>query len=154
MSERLLKLFECHYDELIRDFEKNRQIPHSVTKGSSRESSVSNFLKKIIPEKYAVGSGHLVTADNKWSKQLDVIIFDRMEAPVLEDLGQDKIILVESALVTIEVKSCLDRLTLKDVSDKANDVRALMERRQFFSETSAEVRIHQLLQSVLHLNQQ
>jgi hypothetical protein len=29
---------------------------------------------------------------------------------------------------------------LKDVSDKANDVRSLMEKRQFFSETSAEVR--------------
>ena len=73
------------------------QIPHSGEKGGQLEESLRAFLRKYLPKKYEVGTGHII-APEKYvgeeyvsggyyqarSSQVDVIVFNQVDfAPLL-----------------------------------------------------------------------
>ncbi len=102
MSKRIRELSECDLRTLLAELDRDRSLPHAGTNGASREDLLVRLLGKHLPGRYGISSGHLITADNQWSKQQDVIIYDRFNSPLVEDLGHEKIIFVESTLVAGE----------------------------------------------------
>lgn len=80
---------------------------HAGTKGQLRELFVRQLLQPILPDKYIIGSGNIITAYNQVSNQIDVIVCDKRIVSPLLFQGDVGIFPVESVLSTIEVKSTL-----------------------------------------------
>jgi hypothetical protein len=81
---------------------------HNGLKGQLRELFVRELLLPMLPSEYVVGSGNVITAYNEVSNQLDVIVCDRRVIPPVLFEGAVGIFPVESALLTVEVKSTLN----------------------------------------------
>lgn len=75
--------------------------------GTAREKVVQKLLSRVLPSIYEVGSGQLVDAEGRYSKQMDVVIA-RRDFPIFCGPGESKTYPIESVLATIEVKTHLD----------------------------------------------
>lgn len=133
MSDRIEELIDADLKILLAEYDRDLSIPHSGTKGSSREDLLLRFLKKRLPAKYGLDSGHFITADGQWSEQQDIIIYDRFDGPLFENLGHIKVIPIESVLVSIEVKSTLTHDELKSIFGKAVNTRSLAQARKYLA---------------------
>ena len=116
--------FEGSLRSLGADFLSSQPFQHALTKGEEREKTVASFFEKRLPSKYSVASGQVVDAQEHWSSQLDVMIFDSSRNfPIV---GKTSLILpAEALLVAVEVKSTLTRDELKSASLAANNLKSL-----------------------------
>jgi hypothetical protein len=95
---------------------------HNGLKGQIRELFVRELLIPTMPREYVVGTGNILSAYADISNQIDVVVCDRRILPPIlfqSDLGMFPI---ESALVTIEVKSRLNAAELKISHESAETV--------------------------------
>ena len=117
--------FESRIDllaPLIRD-------KHDPSLGRYKESLLINCIREFLPRRFEVGSGfvlfpepgfirgasgikRLVTDNHSISNQLDIIVFDSSEYPVVFRDGDFVIVRPESARAVIEVKGAI---TLREV---------------------------------------
>ncbi|MGI8786016.1 MAG: DUF6602 domain-containing protein [Acidobacteriota bacterium] len=131
MSKRVAEVIKADLTTAIAEFNRDRDIPHAGTKGSSREDIVIRILGNYIPKKYGLIAGHAITADDDWSRQQDIIIYDQFNAPLIGRAGSAGIIvLIESVVATIEVKSALDTRELQDIGKKGADIQRLASKRR------------------------
>lgn len=72
--------------------------------GRFKEIILMNFLKKILPDTIGVGTGFVLNKEKELTDQIDIIIFKR-EDPKLFSEGDFVIVMPESVLGIIEVKS-------------------------------------------------
>jgi len=84
---------------------------HWQSDGTYKERLLKNAIREIVPSTFKVGDGFLIYQQDKEqehlevSRQTDVIVYDdRFVAPIFRD-GDFAIILAETALAAIEVKS-------------------------------------------------
>jgi uncharacterized protein DUF6602 len=82
-------------------------VDHDGEKGAFREYFVSELLRPLLPTHFGVGSGVVVDADERQSKQTDVLIYDRRRIPPILQTGERGLFPIDSVLVAIEVKSTL-----------------------------------------------
>jgi hypothetical protein len=83
-------------------------IRHNPTRGSVAENALRTLLREFLPHRCEIGSGFMLASDGMISKQLDLIIFDRLEdAPLYRD-GDIVIVSPGSVHMAIEVKSVLN----------------------------------------------
>ena len=139
MSKRIEEMFESDLKILRAEYEKDLSVPNKGTKGDAREDVLIRSLKKRLPTRYGLDSGHLITAGGDWGKQQDIIIYNKFECPLFDDLGDQKIIPVEAAIATIEVKSTLTSNELQDIFSKAANTRSLAAARKFLFPQAAEI---------------
>lgn len=97
-----------------------RSITHSGESGRERELIISNVLDRVLPKSCSIGTGVLVSANGKVSKQMDIVI-SRNDAPVLRHKASN-LYFVETVLATIEVKTMLSK---KDFSQALDNCRSL-----------------------------
>jgi len=111
-------------NQLKTDFDSlSSQIKHSGTKGSIREDVLIEFLRKHIPNRYAVNKGEIISSKDETSKQIDVIIYDREYHPVFYSVGGNVLVPSESVMTIIEVKSNLTKKTFKDAVENIKSVK-------------------------------
>lgn len=89
-------------------------INHKVAKGEARERILLEFLSDYLPESFEIGTGEIVDTFGNRSKQTDLIIFDRLHCPKLIQSGDIRVYPCEGVYAVVEVKSKLDKHTLKD----------------------------------------
>ncbi|MDZ7336772.1 MAG: hypothetical protein ONB32_16605 [candidate division KSB1 bacterium] len=84
---------------------------HWQSDGTYKERLLKNAIREIVPSTFKVGDGFLIYQKDKKqehfevSRQTDVLVYDdRFVAPIFRD-GDFAIILAETALAAIEVKS-------------------------------------------------
>lgn len=119
----LRKIMESAATKMLADFEATRGISHNLSKGLSREYSVmEEFLQPYLPSRYSIGSGIIIDAENKESRQQDLVIFDHFNSPLLLNMESVKIFFSESVFAVIEVKSSLDKAEIKDIVQKSASV--------------------------------
>jgi hypothetical protein len=94
-------------------------------KGAVRETLVADLFRPLLPTDFGVATGIIISAENQQSAQQDIVVFDRRVLPPLLFEGGPTLIPVESALATIEVKSCLNATELKAAQENARTVRNL-----------------------------
>lgn len=87
----------------ILEYSRNR----SAT-GLHRERILEAYIKKIAPKSFGIGSGFLY-GDKKSSKQIDILVYDQDNFAPLFDEGGYKVVIPESTIHTIEVKSKLNK---------------------------------------------
>lgn len=90
-------------------FEQTEDIyEHPPDRGDPREKAVRDYLKFHLPKKYGVTSGKILNPNGMLSRQIDVIIYDALNCPILfsERIGGEyQIIPADSTVGAIEVKS-------------------------------------------------
>jgi hypothetical protein len=106
----------------------NQIIAHLGEKGRENELSLARVLERLIPTRYAVGSGLLIDADGHSSRQLDIIIYDQADEPAI--FGQTTQVLypVENVRACIEVKTTANKTEIQDAGKKCKSVRSLKSR--------------------------
>ncbi len=90
------------------------QAQHSGTRGALYEKLLQDFLRDYLPQRFYIGSGQVLSSHpasdadglvQELSRQMDVVIFDYFNHPIL--LPKYELFPIEGTLAIIEVKSNL-----------------------------------------------
>lgn len=100
-------------------------IKHNPTRGSTAENVLRALLGEFLPQRCGIGGGFMLAPNGAVSRQLDIIIFDQLEAAPLYRDGDVVIVSPDSAYLVIEVKSDLDSASLADAFDNIQSVKSL-----------------------------
>lgn len=89
------------------EFDENSFIEHRGSKGSVREDSLVQILRKYLPDHVKVaGSSEIIAANGERSGQCDIVIHDPKAPPLFGSTGY-QILPAECVYAVIEVKSIL-----------------------------------------------
>ena len=101
-------------------------LPHFGERGRNDELRLINFLEQILPQRFGVGSGFVVSSNSKAgvSKQTDIIISDEFfNSPLHRELSSF-VYPIETVYATIEVKGTLSKYKR---SNKKTDLDQVLE---------------------------
>lgn len=119
-----------------------RFVDHPLEVGLARERLLVEYLDRLIPERFGIGSGFVIDARGNRSLQIDVVIYDKIVAGPFVIPGHVHFFPCESVVAIGEVKSNIkDKKTLSDALEKIRSVQ-LLDR--FSSLTNTEVAVHGL----------
>jgi hypothetical protein len=108
-------------------------LPHYGERGANDELRVRQFLSRVLPKKYSVGTGFLVCSNPSipHSAQTDIVIFDEVHnSPLHRELAAD-VFPIEMIYGTVEVKASLRRADLSTISRDVAKVRSLAKERWY-----------------------
>jgi hypothetical protein len=108
-------------------------LPHSGERGRNNEERFREFLGRVLPRRFSVGSGFVVCSESSVpvSSQTDVVLFDEFHnAPIHRELASH-VYPVEIVYGTVEVKGCLEKRDLRKVCEDIAKIRALGEHRYY-----------------------
>jgi hypothetical protein len=88
--------------------------PHPGEQGGIRERRVADFLRRMLPKRYGIGTGHIIDSNGTISSQVDIIIYDAIDGIHLPLDSYYSLFPCESVCATIEVKSTLSTSTITD----------------------------------------
>ena len=100
--------------KIISEFEASKQVWHNASVGMLREKIVKNILLPYLPDCYGISSGLCVDSKETKSKQLDIIIYDKIYSYRLPFDDDFIVFPCESVYGNIEVKTNLNSHTLKE----------------------------------------
>lgn len=105
--ERFFSVVEESMRLRFRDLEKD--LPHQAEKGGVRERRVADFLASVLPRKYGIGTGHIISTQEPFiSYQTDIVIYDAQNGVALPYDNYYSLFPCECVYVAIEVKSKLE----------------------------------------------
>lgn len=106
-------------------------IPHMGERGRVAEDIIRNVLHRILPKRFSIGTGIIISASGESSMQTDIIIFDNFyNSPLLSEFGVG-IFPVEIVYATIEVKSTLTKSTLEQSLTAIRKLRELGRKKYY-----------------------
>jgi len=110
--------------------QKGSVIDHNLEKGLGNEQALRSILGTVLPRRLAVTKGKLINEHGDTSKQIDIIVYDALNCPVLfTDENANQILPIQGAYAAIEVKTTLDSTKLKDAFDNLFSVYRLADRK-------------------------
>lgn len=89
-------------------------ISHGTTRGTIAENTVRGIIAPLLPFRYSIASGFLISKDAAPSKQIDVLVFDRAESSPLYEDQACAVISPEMGVLAIEVKSTLNKKDIRE----------------------------------------
>jgi hypothetical protein len=100
-------------------------IAHPGESGRARENILRDFIARLLPTAYEASTGFVFNSAGEISRQIDLVIYRRDYAPVLE-IGGIKHFMVEAVSAVIEVKAAIEsREVLVDALENIRGVKAL-----------------------------
>jgi|CXWL01.1.fsa_nt_gi hypothetical protein len=103
-------------------------LDQSGDKGTALEKTVMQFLRPYIPKNLGMVSGEITDSDGNSTKQMDIIIYDEIKAPLLYDVGDIRVIPIECVYAVIEVKSNIaSQNDVDDIFEKMLSVKKLQK---------------------------
>lgn len=133
-------------------------VAHNLTSGNANELILRDFLAMHAPKRFHVGEGFICdpTAQNKVSRQCDILVYDQGAFPVVYEDGPIKIVWPDSARVVIEVKTTFEgEAIIESAIDNIQAARAVSKQVNgiIFAFRSATIKtiqpkVHRLLSSV------
>jgi hypothetical protein len=112
--------------QMIQKLSSDREIIfHPTAKGDASEINWIEWLKTYLPRRYEVDKAFVIDSNNRFSQQLDLVIYDRQYSPFV--FNQDGAIYIpaESVYAVFEVKQSLDKGNLLYAGEKIKSVRLL-----------------------------
>jgi len=102
--------FEKYFESINAEFILMNQqlaklITHPVAIGTENESLLRTFIKNYIPKHYSVGHGFIFKGVDNISRQCDIIIYDSSFFPPLFKRDDFVVLVPESVMTVIEVKT-------------------------------------------------
>ncbi|MFJ3045848.1 DUF6602 domain-containing protein [Herbaspirillum chlorophenolicum] len=87
---------------------KNDASVHSGEEGRFIEMALAEYLRKKLPDGIGIGGGFIVDAHSGWaSKQIDIILYDRIRFAPLLKYGDALVVPIESVIGALSVKRTL-----------------------------------------------
>lgn len=125
MSSIVRKIVSSLNKSVLDDLELCKEIKHPGENGRAREQILTEFLRKIIPSRFAVDTGFVIDAVGGISNQIDIVIYRDDYHSVLE-VGKIKHFMVESVVAVIENKASIsDAKTLNQALENIKSVKSL-----------------------------
>jgi hypothetical protein len=87
--------------------------------GENREAVLQQFFSTYLPQRFGVGTGFALLGAEQVSTQQDVVIYDRLNNPVLFPESAAPLFPPSALVAVIEVKSRLTRPELRRTVAKA-----------------------------------
>lgn len=98
-------------------------VAHGGEKGRAAEHIVRTIVRTILPKKFSVGSGFIVTSSGRSSGQLDIVLFDeQMNAPI-SLIGEIGVFPFECVYGFIEVKHALTWQAIQQTAMSIGQIR-------------------------------
>lgn len=121
------KWFRNHASMLMTSYRSSGLIEHKVTKGESREYQILDTLNLLLPARISVERNIvIVDSQDTESPKFDGALIDRSFWPLLfQEEGGTKVVMLESVLAAIEVKSSLNKPDLQDIFEKTKKLRSM-----------------------------
>lgn len=110
-------------------------LPHAGERGRNNEERFREFLGRVLPRRFSVGSGFVVSSESSVpvSSQTDIVLFDEfLNAPIHRELASH-VYPVEIVYATIEVKGCLEKRDLQKIFKDIAKIRALGQHRYYLT---------------------
>lgn len=121
----LIGTFRGHSRKLKAESETLDTVHHAGNRGSERESVLERFLTDVLPYQFGIGTGEIRATNGAWSKQEDLVIYDRLACPRLFVGAKSQVYPVESVAAIIEVKSKLGSAEIRDAAVNIAKARSL-----------------------------
>jgi hypothetical protein len=99
--------------------------PHAGSRGGEAEDKLRSFLNSHLPRRFRACTGFVLDRDGRLSRQMDVLIYDALSAPVYRADETLQIVPSDAVAVAIEVKSRLTKAELVDAAEKLASVKVL-----------------------------
>ena len=114
-------------ERLVDEFKDAKAATTPSTVGSATEQPVRDQLEQILPRGVGVGEGIVIDSYGGTSRQQDVIVYERDICPVfsINNTPQTTFYPCEGVIAVGEIKSLLDRNSLKDAFEKVASVKRL-----------------------------
>lgn len=100
-------------------------IHHAGDRGAEREDILEEFLQPLLPESIGIGRGEVRATNGIWSRQEDLILYDKLNCPRLFVGSRSQVFPVESVGAVIEVKTALGSKEIGDATKNISEVRKL-----------------------------
>lgn len=119
-------------------FYKDSVLIHPGEYGKYREDTLIELLRILLPTKFYINGGFIITSNDKVSTQCDIVIYDKEDMPFLVD-GISQFYSIESVLALGEVKSDLSLSDFKNalvklaLNKKLQDDRKGTEKSRLYS---------------------
>lgn len=120
-----------YYDALRGEFllkaKRSSALSHLGERGRNEEERVRNFLRRVLPQRFSVGSGAMVSSNKTLgpSPHMDVVIYDEFHnAPLHRELASN-VYPIEMVYATVEVKRLLEKKNLPKILGDIQKIRAL-----------------------------
>lgn len=125
MPSVLPKIVASIAEQAIKAFDLASEVAHPGEGGRAREQTIRTFLAALVPPDFGIDTGIVIDAAGGVSRQIDIVIFRKARAPVL-DIGGVKHFMVESVAAAIETKAVIgSRKVLHAALDNLASVKAL-----------------------------
>jgi len=127
----LQKIFRGLSQKLQADFKLlSSQLSQSLSTGEAREFVLKELLRQYLPDKFGAEKGIIISSvENELpSKQIDIIIYDKLNTPVLYSAENLRIFPIEGVYAVIEVKSNLNSKTLKSAVENVRSVKKMTKK--------------------------
>ncbi|ELK5320570.1 DUF6602 domain-containing protein [Vibrio parahaemolyticus] len=134
LSQIMKKVNKRFNEKLFQGRENGRLIEHNLEYGLGAENILRSLLTEVLPEKYGIGKGKIVTEEGELSSHLDVIIYDKINYPKwFVDENKNLILPFESVYAVIEVKAKTSSSVLQKAFDGLQTVSHLDIRQEIRS---------------------
>lgn len=122
-------------------------MPHLGERGRIAEEIIKGVLSKTLPKRFSIGTGVIISADGKISRQTDIVIYDHFfNSPLLGEFSSC-VFPVESVFATLEVKTVLTKKELVTSLEGIRQIRRVGKSRHYVvSAASIENNIAKLSQ--------
>ena len=111
--------------------EARKLIPHPSEKGGEIEEKIREALAWVLPEKIGVSHGFVIDSKDEISRQMDIVLYDKMNTPKIYIGDHVQIFPVESTYACGEIKTTLDSHRLEDVLKKCLSYKNLHRKAYF-----------------------
>lgn len=122
----LKKILSGLHDDIQRRLEIVREtMAHPGTKGDASEGVWNELFNKYLPVRYKADKAHVVDSKGAFSRQIDVVIYDRQYSPFIFHFEGQIIIPAESVYAVFEAKQSANLDHVKYAQEKIQSVRRL-----------------------------
>lgn len=105
-----------------------RQLIHAGEFGRLREVVSKNFIRYAIPRRLDIGTGFVMNHAGDVSTQVDLIVYDKNETPLVQDSENQYFYPVETVCAVGEIKSVLKKDEFGKALNKLAKIKELRER--------------------------
>lgn len=121
----LQNIYASDGDILFLNYNKSSDsFSHQGLIGEAREGFLKDYLLDHLPHRIAIDTGQIVGPMNgKISNQIDLVLYDHINCPVLSASDNGKLFPIESVFCVVEVKSRLSKSKLKEGLENIQSVK-------------------------------
>ena len=131
-SINILNMFNALSKEMIASLELDKKyINHSVAKGNASEKRWIDLFRSVLPIRYKVEQAFILNRKGKVSEQIDIVIYDALNAPFAYLHNGYVLIPIECVKAVFEVKQVLNLANVKYAKKKIESVRNLTDKQVY-----------------------